>query len=115
MRALFFLALLTPIAAGLVGCKSDPDGPHMEYSSGIIVEQQLQDVWVATRSVLIGFGRGSTRFNEQRHEAQAVIDGEVVTVRIEEHETGRSILRVITDDTELAQTVLSAITALLPR
>ena len=115
MRALFSLALLALIATGLVACKSVPDGPHMEYSSGMIIDQRVEDVGAATRSVMIGFGRGSKRFNDQLHEARAVVDQELVTVRIEEYDATRSILRVITDDARLAQEVLSAITALLPQ
>ena len=107
------LALLVLVAL-LSGCKSSPNTDN-EYSQGQIVSRAVDEVWVATHSALRGLGRGPKRFDEAALEAQAVIGGEEVTVRIEEAGSTKTIVRVVTHDPTVATDVLQAITALLRR
>ncbi len=98
----------------LSGCKS-PSATENEYSQGQIVSMATDEVWVATHSALRGLGRGPKQFDEAKLEAQAVIEGELVTVRIEEAGSARTIVRVVTHDPTVATDVLRTITALLRR
>ena len=111
--ALVLLRLLPLLLAlALLGCYTTTE--ETEYSQGQIVSHAVDEVWVATRSTMRGLGRGEKQFDEQTHEAVAVIGGEKVTVRIEAHSFRRTIVRVITKDVTVAQEVLQAITSLLP-
>lgn len=111
MRLSLALLLLVTL---LSGCKSSPTTEN-EYSQGQIVSKAVDEVWVATHSALRGLGRGPKRFDEAKLEAQAVVQGELVTVRIEEAGTARTIVRVVTQDPTVATDVLQAITALMRR
>ena len=110
MRSLLTLLLL---ASTLLGCSTTPE--DNEYSQGQIVTNAVDEVWVATRSAMLGLGRGEKRFDAQAREAVAVVGGETVTVRIEGHSFRKTIVRVVTREAAVAQDVLQAITSLLPR
>ncbi len=110
-----FLLPLLPLAL-LLGCRSDGDSQAAtEFSRGVVISHRVNDVWIASRSVMMGIGQGAKQIDDQGHEISAMIDGEAVSVRIEEYDASRSILRVITKDADLAQMVQDSITAMLPR
>ena len=113
MRPLLTLLLLVLALSTLLGCSSTPE--ENEYSQGQIVNNAVDEVWVATRSAMRGLGRGEPKLDQGTYEAVAVVGGETVTVRIEEHSFRKTIVRVVTKDAAVAQDVLQAITSLLPR
>ncbi len=106
--------LLLTLATLVAGCRSQASADN-EYSQGQIVSHAVNDVWLATHSALRGLGRGSKRFDETELKAQAIIQGQAVTVRIEKAGQGKTIVRVITPDPTVATDVLQSITALLRR
>lgn len=108
------LPLLLTLAVFLSGCNSTPE-TDKEYSQGQIVPNAVDEVWVATHAAIQGLGRGNKYFDDVAFEAQAIVQGENVTVRIEEAGYRRTIVRVMTRDATVAANVLRAITALLPR
>jgi hypothetical protein len=108
------LPLLLALVALLSGCNSTAE-MDSEYSQGQIVPNAVDEVWVATHSAMRGLGSGRKLFDSEALEAQAVIQGEQVTVRIEGAGYRRTIVRVLTRDAQVAADVLRAITALLPR
>ena len=117
MRTLLLpLVLLVPT---LLGCASDGGGRSFEHSRGVVVAHAPNTVWAATRAVLVRVGRGGAKVDEGERTASAVVDGAIVTVRVEPYDSAgsRTILRVIADEEETgtAQKVQDWITAQLPR
>jgi len=108
------LPLLLVLVALLTGCNSTAETDN-EYSQGQIVPNAVDEVWAATHSAMRGLGSGQKLFDSEALEAQAMVQGERVTVRIEGAGYRRTIVRVVTRDANLAENVLRAITSLLPR
>ncbi len=110
------LCLILGVAApvGTFCACSSPETAN-EFSQGQTVPAAVDEVWLATRSAMQGLGRGSKSFDEEKLEATALIEGQRVTVRIEEAGFRRTIVRVMTRDSRVAADVLQSITALLPR
>lgn len=109
------LTLAFALSMTLSSCRSSDERLQREFTQGARIDHQIQDVWVATRSVMRGFGRGEKGLDSENYEAKAVIGGELVTVRLEEHSGDRTVIHVITKNADLAQEVLSSIQSMLPR
>lgn len=111
MRALWIPLLL--VLAFSFGCSSKPE--RREITQGRTVNQPADVCWAATTTAMRAMGRGQKQIDNGSMTASAQIGGQLVRVAVEEGGTRGTILRVWTTDAVIAEEVLGAITALIPR